>query len=90
MTMAATYFEKHTRVQVTWNDAVHFDSDGKVAEDADVYYTRETVGWVVRHDRHGILLGMTHDEEDDGTIVYEMGYGIPKPYICCVKELVDL
>jgi len=69
-------------VVVEWIDAVR-DDDVVVAGAGPIGCNRQTVGWLLRNDEHGVVMAMSDDEGS-----YERGFFIPFPYIVQVTQLV--
>lgn len=66
--------------RVTWLDASRTD-DVVTAHDR-IGVERQTVGWLLRDDRDGVIIAMTLDEDR-----FERGFTIPRNYIVSVERL---
>lgn len=70
-------------VVVTWIDAMRGDESVEATQ--VISCRRETVGWLLRDDREGVLVAMSKDDQGDKTI-YERWFGIPRRYVESVRK----
>lgn len=74
--------DRHPMAVVIWSDAVKRD-DGFMAP-FETRTERRSVGWVLRDDKHGVVLAMDDGGAEYG---YEFGLGIPRIYVSSVRYL---